>query len=464
MKTKKRKQTDGAELDVGREILLTIKRIGINGEGIGYYKKKAVFVPGALPGEVVEASITKVQSSYAEGKIKKIKQTSELRQTPFCPVYDECGGCQLQHMTYEGQLKAKEDMVRGAFERYTEMKELPLRPILGMDEPWNYRNKAQLQAGMRDGKVIMGLYAADSHRLVDIGDCPIQHPETNRMISAAREALEKLNIPVYNERKRTGVVRTIVARVGFETGEQQLILVTAEDKLPRTKELIAELRMRLPRLTSISQNINKRKTPLIFGDKTITLWGKEAIDESLGNVKFSLSPRAFFQLNPSQTVKLYNAVKEAAGLTGSELVVDAYCGVGTIALWLAPDARKVRGIEVIPEAVADAKRNAEKSGITNAEFYVGQAEKLLPQWVKRGERPDVIVVDPPRVGCDKALLDAILKAKPKRFVYVSCNPSTLAKNIADLLKEYKLEWVQPVDMFPHTAHVECCSLLVRKEN
>ncbi|MEZ2658591.1 23S rRNA (uracil(1939)-C(5))-methyltransferase RlmD [Aneurinibacillus aneurinilyticus] len=451
------------QLKIGQEILLTIKRIGINGEGIGYYKRKAVFVPGALPEEVVEVKITKVQPTFAEGRVKKIKQASDLRQTPSCPVYNECGGCQMQHMTYEGQLKAKEDIVRGAFEKYTDVGELPLRPILGMEEPWKYRNKAQLQAGTQGDRIITGLYAADSHQLIDIGDCPIQHPETNKMIAAAREVLDMLSIPVYNERKRTGVIRTIIARVGFETGEQQLILVTAEEKLPRKKEIITELRMRLPKLTSINQNINKQKTSLIFGDKTETLWGKETIDESLGDVKFSLSPRAFFQLNPAQTLKLYNSAREAAGLTGKELVVDAYCGVGTISLWLAPDAKRVRGIEVIPEAIEDAKRNAEKSGIANAEFYVGKAEELLPKWVKQGDRPDVIVVDPPRVGCDKALLDAVLKAKPQRFVYVSCNPSTLARDVAHLLKEYQLEWVQPVDMFPHTSHVECCSLLVRKE-
>jgi 23S rRNA (uracil-5-)-methyltransferase RumA len=463
MKNRSKSQKRDVRLNIGQEILLTIKRIGINGEGIGYYKRKAVFVPGALPDEVVEVKITNVQPSFAEGKVKKIKQASELRQTPPCPVYEQCGGCQMQHMTYEGQLRAKEDIVRSAFEKYTDIGELPLRPILGMDDPWSYRNKAQLQAGMKDGRMITGLYAPDSHQLIDIGDCPIQHPETNRMIAAARDVLEKLNIPVYNERKRTGIIRTIVARVGFETGEMQLILVTAEEKLPRKKEIITELRMRLPELTSINQNINTQKTSLIFGDKTITLWGKDTIDESLGDVKFSLSPRAFFQLNPSQTVKLYGAAKEAAGLTGSEMVVDAYCGVGTIALWLAPDAKRVRGIEVIPEAIEDAKRNAEKSGITNAEFYVGKAEELLPKWVKQGERPDVVVVDPPRVGCDKALLDAVLKAKPKRFVYVSCNPSTLARDVAHLLKAYRLEWVQPVDMFPHTSHVECVVRLYLKD-
>jgi 23S rRNA (uracil1939-C5)-methyltransferase len=460
---KKKQVSDDVNLKLGQEILLTIRRMGINGEGVGYYKKKVVFVPGAIPEEVVEVKITKVEPSFAEGKIKKVKTKSPHRVQPPCPVYEECGGCQLQHISYEGQLQSKEEIVRGAFEKYTSIVELPIRPIFGMDDPWNYRNKAQFQAGVQDGKVITGLYAADSHQLVDLEGCPIQHPETNKMLAEVREVLQKLDIPIYEERKRTGVIRTIIVRVGFQTGDQQLTFVTAEDKLPRKKEIITELRARLPRLTSISQNINQNKTPLIFGDKTMTLWGEERISESLGDVNFSLSPRAFFQLNPAQTIKLYNAVKEAAALSGTERVVDAYCGVGTIALWLAPDAKEVRGIEVIDEAVQDARRNADKSGIANARFYTGRAEELLPEWVKQGEKPDVLVVDPPRTGCERSLLDAVLKAKPGRFVYVSCNPSTLAKDVSYLLKDYDLQWVQPVDMFPHTAQVESCSLLVRKD-
>ncbi|WCK56734.1 23S rRNA (uracil(1939)-C(5))-methyltransferase RlmD [Aneurinibacillus sp. Ricciae_BoGa-3] len=457
-----KKAAEGVNLKPGQEILLTIRRMGINGEGVGYYKKKVVFVPGAIPEEVIEVKITKVEPSFAEGKIKKIKTKSPQRVQPPCPVYEECGGCQLQHISYEGQLQAKEEIVRGAFEKYTNIAELRMRPILGMDNPWNYRNKAQFQAGMQDGKVITGLYAADSHRLIDLEGCPIQHPETNRMLAEVRDVLQKLNVPIYDEKKRTGVIRTIIVRVGFETGEQQLTFVTADDRLPRKKEIITELRARLPRLTSISQNINHNKTPLIFGDKTITLWGEERIAESLGSVSFSLSPRAFFQLNPSQTVKLYNAVKEAATLSGTERLVDAYCGVGTIALWLAPDAKEVRGIEVIEEAVQDARRNAEKSGIANARFYTGRAEELLPEWVNQGAKPDVVVVDPPRTGCERSLLDAVLKARPERFVYVSCNPSTLAKDVSYLLRDFNLEWVQPVDMFPHTSQVESVSLLVRK--
>lgn len=459
MKKEYRKQTQGVALYEGQEILLTIKRIGINGEGIGYYKKKVVFVPGVLVDEVAEVLITKVSSSFAEGRLKKLKQVSSLRRDPFCPVYNMCGGCQLQHLSYEGQLHAKEEILRDAFAKYTQIDKLPIRPIIGMEDPKAYRNKAQLQVGMRDDKVIAGLYAADSHRLIEIKECPVQHPQTNEIIRKTVGVLRDLHITPYDEKRGTGSVRTIVARVGFETGEKQLTLVTATDHIPREKELIAELKTRLSGLRGISQNVNKGKTSLVFGGKTRTLWGKERINESLGEVKFTLSPRAFFQLNPIQTVKLYQTVAEAASLTGKERVIDAYCGVGTIALWLAPHAREVRGIETIPEAVEDARKNGELSGIKNATFYEGKAEEWLPRWVKEGAKPDVVVVDPPRTGCGKPLLDAVLKTKPARFIYVSCNPSSLARDVDYLAKEYKIDWIQPVDLFPQTGHVECVVLM-----
>ncbi|HJV46075.1 MAG TPA: 23S rRNA (uracil(1939)-C(5))-methyltransferase RlmD, partial [Bacillota bacterium] len=287
----KTKQQDQVLLKPGQEILLTIKRMGINGEGIGYYKKKAVFVPGAIVGEVVEVKIIKVERGYAEGSVKKIKTASPMRQTPSCPVYEQCGGCQLQHLTYEGQLKAKEEIFRGAFDRYTTIKDLPIRPILGMDEPWAYRNKAQLQVGMHDGKMVTGLYSPSSHRLVDVSGCPVQHPQTNQIIDITRQVLEKFGISVYDEKKRTGVIRTIIARIGFESGEQQLILVTATKDLAHRAEIVSELRSRLPDLSSISQNVNPKKTSLIFGDQTIHLWGSAHITEKLEQTSYSLSPR-----------------------------------------------------------------------------------------------------------------------------------------------------------------------------
>lgn len=452
------------DMKLGQVIMVTIKRLGINGEGVGYFKKKVVFIDGALPGEVVVAEIKRIEKNLAYADLIRVKEKSTHRIKAACPVYKECGGCQLQHMSYEGQLESKRELVVEAFSRYLTGGRVPqIRSTLGMEKPWSYRNKAQLQVGYANGKVVTGLYAAGTHQLIDISNCPIQHPKTNEMVQTTREVLHKLGIPIYNERKRSGVIRTVVARVGFETEGAQLTLVTAVKEIPKLKELVMELRHRMPFVQSIMQNINDKKTSLIFGDQTNLLWGSGTIDERLGEVKFSLSPRAFFQLNPEQTIKLYNAVKEASALTGKELVVDAYCGVGTIGLWLAPDAKEVRGIEIIPEAVEDANRNAWQSGILNAHFFKGKAEQLLPQWVKQGLKPDVVVVDPPRTGCDEQLLKTLLAVKPKRLVYVSCNPSTLAKDCNVLAKQYEIEWVQPVDMFPQTAHVECVVGIYRKD-
>ncbi len=447
---------------VGQNVTVTIKRLGINGEGVGYVDRQVIFVDGALPDEVVLSKVTKVEKSFAHGVITKILTASPYRVKPACSVYGECGGCQLQHYSYEGQLKAKQELVIEAFSRYTKLKKPPVRVTIGMEEPWGYRNKAQFQVGSHKGKVITGLYSIGTHRLIDLTGCPIQHPELNRIVKTARDIVEELQIPIYNERGRKGIIRTIVARVSFETGEAQLTFITKTPELPRVKELIIELRTRLPQLTSISQNINAAKTSLIFGNETRLLWGKEKITEKLGELQFSLSPRAFFQLNPEQTIKLYEKVKEAAALTGNERVVDAYCGVGTIGLWLAPDAKEVRGIETIEEAVIDARENAKIAGFDHVQFVTGAAESLLPRWVKQGFTPDVVVVDPPRTGLHKQLMDAIISVRTKRLVYVSCNPSTLAKDCDYLMKQgYKVEWIQPVDMFPHTAHVECVVRIYR---
>lgn len=452
------------EVHIGDRIIITIKRLGINGEGVGYYRRKAVFIDGALPNEVVKAQVTRVEHKFITAEMKQIEKKSPFRVDAPCPVFSICGGCQIQHMSYEGQLAAKEDILREAFTRYTGMGNVRMKPIHGMEHPWGYRNKAQLQVGMQQEGMIAGLYAADSHRLIDITGCPIQHPKINEAVDKTRNVLQRLQIPVYKDKSGQGLVRTIVARWGFQSGQLQITLITSTDKLPNNEELIQELRLALPELTSIAMNVNPKNTSLVFGNKTTILWGKDNIQESLGDLEFTLSPRAFFQLNPLQTVKLYESVRAAAGLTGQETVVDAYCGTGTIGLWLAPYAREVRGIESIPEAVEDARANAECNRRTNAVFYEGYAEELLPRWVKSGFSPDVIIADPPRTGLDPRFIEAVLRTKPKRFVYVSCNPSTLAKDCKELLDGgYSIEWVQPVDMFPQTSHVECVILMERKE-
>ena len=446
----------------GQTVEMEIKRMGINGEGIGYHERQVVFVSGALPGEKVVARIAKVEAKHATASLVRVVAASEHRVEPLCPVYKECGGCSLQHMSYQAQLEMKRELVRESYARYAGVKDLHVEPTVGMEDPWGYRNKAQLPIVQHQGDVVVGLYKAGSHEIVDVSGCLVQHPLTNRIVQEVRNIAREIGISLYNEKTHKGELRTVVARVGFESGETQLTLVTRTRELTHRKELVKRVVERVPEITSIMQNVNPNRTSLIFGDETIHMWGKEAMEETLGDVQFSLSPRAFFQLNPEQTTKLYNLVADAAALSGDEVVVDAYCGVGTIGLWLAPKAREVHGMDIVPEAIEDAKRNAEKSGVKNARFVVGAAEKILVDWMKKGLRPDVVVVDPPRTGLAPELLEALLKTAPKRIVYVSCNPSTLGKDCAVLMKKYEVRKVTPVDMFPQTAHVECCSLLVRK--
>ncbi|TCJ05820.1 23S rRNA (uracil(1939)-C(5))-methyltransferase RlmD [Cytobacillus praedii] len=458
------KEEQSNKLKLNQTFPLTIKRLGINGEGVGYFKKQVVFVPGALPGEEVVVEATKVHPKFSEAKIKKIRKQSEFRVKPPCPIYEECGGCQLQHLRYDQQLKEKRDIVIQALERHTKLdsSKLEIKETIGMEDPWSYRNKSQFQVGFRDGKVLAGLYGMNSHRLINIEQCAVQHPQTNKATKTVKRILQDLKIPIYNEKSKKGLIRTIVARVGIQTGELQIVLITTKKELPKRELIIQEIKKRLPEVKSIIQNINGQKTSLIFGDETVNLEGSDFIQETLGDLQFELSARTFFQLNPEQTVKLYNEVKKAASLTGTEKVADAYCGVGTIGLWVADGAAEIRGMDIIPESIEDAKKNAARHGIKHAKYVTGKAEILLPKWVKEGWKPDVIIVDPPRTGLDEQLLKTILKVKPKKVVYVSCNPSTLAKDISVLNRSYKVEMMQPVDMFPQTSHVECVTQLILK--
>lgn len=449
---------------LGQKFPLTIKRLGINGEGVGFFKRNVVFVKGALPGEEVTVKITKLQRNFAEAEILAIRKASADRQEAPCPVYDECGGCQLQHMTYEAQLKNKRDIVIQALEKYVPeiAANAEVRPTLGMDNPWHYRNKSQFQVRKEGKRVYAGLFAEGSNRLLNINDCLVQHPITSKITVATRKILQKLNITIYDGKTLNGLVRTIVVRTGIRTGETQICLVTTRNELPHKAELIERIKKIDPAIVSITQNINREKTSLIFGDETIVLDGKETIHEELGELAFDLSSRAFFQLNPEQTVHLYNEIKKAAALTGKEAVVDAYCGVGTIGLWLARDAKEVRGMDVVPESVGDAKNNARNHGFQNARYYTGKAEDLLARWHREKFTPDVITVDPPRTGLDRKFIESVLKIKPKRLVYTSCNPSTLAKDLQQLSKIYDVVYLQPVDMFPQTAHVEVVVQLILK--
>ncbi|NYV63903.1 23S rRNA (uracil(1939)-C(5))-methyltransferase RlmD [Bacillus sp. Gen3] len=451
-------------IKVKQQFPLTIKRLGINGEGVGYFKKKVVFVPGALPGEEVVVEVTKAHPKFAEAIVKKVRKRSEHRVKAPCIVYEQCGGCQLQHLEYSQQLKEKRDILIQALERHTRfnIEEMDIRPTIGMDNPWHYRNKSQFQLGEDHGKVIAGMYSIDSHRLINIPECIVQQPVTNKVTNIVKQILADFRVPIYNEKTRKGIVRTIVTRVGVQTGQVQVMLVTARKELPRKEAILSEIKKRLPEVVSVMQNVNPKRTSIILGDETIHLAGDKIVEERLEEFTYELSARAFFQLNPAQTIGLYNEVKEAAALTGNEKIVDAYCGVGTIGLWLADKAGEIRGMDVIPEGIEDAKKNARKHERKNASYFTGKAEDLMPKWVKEGWRPDVVVVDPPRTGCDEKFLDTILKVKPKKFIYVSCNPSTLAKDLQMLGKKYEVEYLQPVDMFPQTAHVEVVGKLVLK--
>lgn len=452
------------QLKEGQSISLKIKRLGINGEGIGYYKKTIAFVPGALPKEDISAKITKVAPRFVEAQLTKIIKSAPERVVPPCPVYEECGGCQLQHLAYPAQLTFKKDLLKQALNKFKprNFEKYPLRKTIGMKNPWNYRNKAQFQLRKIDGEIEAGLYQADSHHLVPIDDCLVQQPATTKVMNALVELLNKYQLPIYNERKNSGIFRTLMVRVGIKTNEVQVVFITQSKKFPQKHVLIDEITQQLPEVVSIMQNVQNKRTSIVMGDETIHLWGKESIEEKINEVTFDLSPRAFFQLNPEQTEVLYNEAIKALDLQENETVVDAYCGVGTIGLSLAKKAKEVRGMDIIPAAIEDAKLNAERLGFTNTHYEVGTAEELLPKWLQAGFKPDAIVVDPPRTGLDQKLLKAIMKQPPKKMVYISCNVSTLAKDLVDLAKVFEIDYLQSVDMFPQTARCEAVVKLTRK--
>ncbi|WP_196605428.1 23S rRNA (uracil(1939)-C(5))-methyltransferase RlmD [Pectinatus haikarae] len=441
---------------------INITGLGSNGEGVGRIDGFTVFVPYSLAGEQAEIVVHTIKKNYAIGRIVHITAASPQRVTPRCGLYYECGGCQLQHLAYETQLKIKQQQVTDAVERIGGQKNLTVHPTLGAQNPWNYRNKMQFPVGRDKKKIIIGCFAQGSHQIINTENCYIQKELNNDIINAVRDIVQKLGISVYDEDRHMGMLRHVVGRVG-RGGECMLVLVTATKELRRSKEFVSLLRQKLPKLVSVQQNVQTYRNNVIMGRETNLLWGKPTIKDTLGMLSFHISPRSFFQINTDQAEILYRKALEYANLTGRETVIDAYCGTGTITLFLAQKARKVYGIEIVKPAVIDAQKNARDNHVKNAEFIVGDATIVMPQLYKQGVRADVVVVDPPRAGCTPTVLKTFADMRPKHIVYVSCNPASLARDIAILNGlGYGAEQIQPVDMFPMTSHVEAVALIQRR--
>jgi 23S rRNA (uracil1939-C5)-methyltransferase len=443
------------------QVEIEIEDIGSEGEGIGKYQGYTLFVKDTVIGDKALVQVTKAGKTYGYARLIKLLRPSKVRVEPRCPIAAKCGGCQLMHIDYARQLQFKEDKVRSCLIRIGGFTDIPMETIVGMEEPYYYRNKSQFPIGRsKEGRINIGFYAGRTHSIIDTSHCYIGARVNEETLAFMRSFIEKYHIEPYEEQAHKGLLRHILTRVGYSSGEIMVCLVINGNEIAHQKELVAGLR-KIKGMKSICLNVNRNKTNVILGEQIIPLWGEPYITDSIGPVRFQISPLSFFQVNPTQTEKLYEIALDYADLHGEETVWDLYCGIGTISLFLAQKAKKVYGVEIIPQAIEDAKKNAEINHITNAEFFVGAAEEVLPRKYKEEQiSADVIVVDPPRKGCDQSLLDTILAMAPKRIVYVSCDPATLARDLKYLCeKDYHLKRVRPVDQFAHSVHVETVVLL-----
>ena len=453
-----------AEWKKNDKIELLIEDINQDGEGIGKTQGFIWFVKDTVIGDKVEAKVMKVKKSYGFARLEQVVKPSPHRVVPQCPVSRQCGGCQLQSMSYEEQLRYKERKIYNNLTRIGGFANLPMLPVIGMNSPFRYRNKAQFPWGFdKEGNLVAGFYAGRTHSIIPCQDCLLGVEENEQVLKRIKEYMERYRIAPYEETSHNGLIRHTLIRKGFQTGELLVCQVINGEQLPHAEELIKSL-LEIPGMTSISFSVNKDRTNVIMGNQIKHLYGPGYITDSIGPVAYRISPLSFYQVNPVQTEKLYETVLEFAGLTGGETVWDLYCGIGTISLFLAPKAGKVYGVEIVPQAIEDAKENARINGIDNVEFFVGKAEEVLPQQYEiKGEKTDVIVVDPPRKGCAQVCLDTIVKMAPKRVVYVSCDSATLARDLRYLAERgYEVVMGRGCDMFGGTVHVETVVLLERK--
>ncbi len=446
-------------------VTVEIKDMGHDGEGIGKAEGYTLFIKDAVIGDLVEAKVMKAGKNYGYARLMQVLKPSKDRVEPKCSCARACGGCQLQALSYEKQLEFKEKKVRGNLERIGGFSDLEIEKVIGMEHPWRYRNKAQYPVGKdKDGKIITGFYAGRTHSIIPNQDCLLGAEINETILEKVIAYMEENHVAPYDETTGRGLVRHVLIRCGYQTGEIMVCLIVNGRKLPAAEKLTDSLR-EIPGMTSISLNVNTKRNNVILGEEVINLWGQAFITDAIGEVKYQISPLSFYQVNPIQTEKLYETALEFAGLTGKETVWDLYCGIGTISLFLAKKAKQVYGVEIVPPAIADARKNAALNGIENAEFYVGKAEEVLPEkYEQEGISADVIVVDPPRKGCDEAVLQTMLKMKPERIVYVSCDSATLARDLKRLCEElYEVKRVAVCDMFPQSTHVETVCLLSNRK-
>jgi len=443
---------------------MDITGIGANGEGIGHIDGYILFVDGAITGDHIEVKVIKTKKNYGFGRLVTILEPSKDRVEPRCPIAKQCGGCSIMHMKYDAQLEYKENHILDALERIGEQDRVKLEqkkdPIIGMDEPWFYRNKVQFPVQIISGKLLIGFYAKRSHRIIETPTCYIQDPYNEEIVDTLRDFIVENKISAYDELKHKGLLRHIVIRKSHHNQEFHVTLVINGQKFPYDKQLVEELQ-KLERVVGISLNVNQEKTNAILGSEMIHLDGQEYLHDQIGDIKYQISPLSFYQVNPVQTEKLYAKALEYVQLSGQEVVYDLYCGIGTISLFLAKQAKHVYGVEIVETAIDDARINAEINKIDNATFYAGKAEEVMPKLYKEdGIKADVVVVDPPRKGCDATLLDTIININPKRIVYVSCDPGTLARDVKILSQHgYQIDRWCGVDMFSHSTHVETVVLL-----
>ena len=446
-------------------VTLEIEDCGIDGEGIGKADGFTVFVKDAVIGDTVTAKIIKAKKNYGYGRLMEVLKPSPYRVEPKCEFARQCGGCQLQALSYDQQLVFKTNKVKGHLERIGGFTDIPMEPIIGMDELFHYRNKAQFPVGRnKEGKIVTGFYAGRTHNIIENRDCALGVAENKEVLDRVIAHMEKYGIEPYNEATGKGLVRHVLIRYGYFTKEVMVCLILNGNKIPKEEQLVKSL-CEIPGMTSITINVNKKHSNVILGEEIRLLWGQEYITDRIGDISYRISPLSFYQVNPMQTQKLYAKALEYADLHGQETVWDLYCGIGTISLFLAQKAKFVRGVEIVPAAIENAKENAKLNGLENTEFFVGKAEEVLPrEYKKNGVYADVIVVDPPRKGCDETLLETMIEMNPERIVYVSCDSATLARDLKYLCERgYELRKVCPVDQFGMTVHVETVVLLSQQK-